>query len=48
MILTLSKYRDLKKSIAENTNNLEWFYDNLSNGNARANDQLFTIPKILE
>ncbi len=40
------KYRDIKKSIAENTNNLEWFYDNLSNGNARANDQLFTIPKI--
>lgn len=40
------KYRDLKKSIAEVTNNLNWYYDNLTNGNARANDQLFTIPSI--
>lgn len=40
------KYKDIKKDIAERTNNLDWFYDNLRNGNARENEKLFTIPKI--
>ena len=39
-------YSDLKKSIAENTNNLDWFYDNLKNGNYRENDKLFSIPSV--
>ena len=39
-------YSDLKKSIAENTNNLEWFIDNLTSGNYKANDQLLTIPSV--
>ena len=37
------KYRELKKDIATRTNNLEFFYDNLKNGNARQNEKLFTI-----
>lgn len=40
------KYTDLKRSIAENTNNLDWFYDNLKTGNYRENDKLFSIPSI--
>lgn len=40
------KYTELKKSIAENTNNLDFFYDNIRNGNYRENDKLFTIPSI--
>ena len=39
-------YKDLKYSIAKNTNNLEWFKDNLRSGNFRANDQLFKIPSV--
>ena len=34
------KYSEIKKSIAENTNNLEFFYDNIRNGNYRENDRL--------
>lgn len=40
------KYNELKKSIAENTNNLDFFYDNLRSGNAKLNDELFKIPSI--
>ena len=40
------KYRELKKSIAENTNNLDFFFDNLKNGNAKENDRLFYIPSV--
>jgi hypothetical protein len=40
------KYTDLKKSIAENTGNLEYFYDNIRNGNYRENEKLFTIPSV--
>lgn len=40
------KYRELKKDIATRTNNLEFFYDNLKNGNARQNEKLFTIPSV--
>lgn len=40
------KYKDIKKDIAEKTGNIDWFYDNLRNGNARQNEKLFTIPKI--
>ena len=42
------KYREIKKDIAERTGNIEWFYDNIRNGNAKENDKLFTIPKIFE
>ena len=40
------EYKDLKRSIAENTGNLEWFKENLRNGNYRDNDKLFSIPSI--
>ena len=40
------KYSEIKKSIAENTNNLEFFYDNIRNGNYRENDRLFPIPSV--
>jgi hypothetical protein len=40
------KYRDVLKSIAEKTDNLDFFYDNISNGNYRENEKLYTIPKI--
>ena len=40
------KYTDIKKSIAENTNNLDYFYDNLRTGNYKLNDKLFTIPSV--
>ena len=40
------KYADLKRSIAENTNNMEFFYDNIKNGNYKENDRLFTIPSV--
>ena len=39
-------YSDIKKSIAESTNNLDFFYDNLRNGNYKENDKLFTIPSL--
>ena len=40
------KYRDIKKDIAERTNNLDFFYDNIKCGNASENDKLFRIPSI--
>lgn len=40
------KYKELQKTIAELTGNLDFFYDNIRNGNYRENDQLFYIPKI--
>jgi DNA polymerase elongation subunit (family B) len=42
----ICKYRDLLKDIAEKTNNTEFFYDNIKNGNYRENNKLLTIPKI--
>lgn len=40
------KYTDLKKSIAENTGNLDYFYDNIRSGNYRENDRLLTIASV--
>lgn len=40
------KYRDLRRSIAEVTNNKEWFIDQLKNGNYRGTEALLTIPSI--
>lgn len=40
------KYQELKKSIAETTNNLDFFYDNIKSGNYKENDRLFTIPTV--
>ncbi len=40
------EYKDLKRSIAENTGNLEWFKENLRNGNYKDNDKLFSIPSV--
>ena len=40
------KYNDLKKNIAERNNKLDYFYDNLRNGNAKENDKLFHLPNI--
>lgn len=40
------EYNKLKKTIAKETNNLEFFYENNRNGNYRENDKLFTIPSI--
>lgn len=39
-------YTELKKSIAENTNNLDFFFDNIRNGNYKENDRLFDLPNI--
>ena len=39
-------YRDLKKSIAEKTNNLDWYYDCLKSGNFKDTDRLFEIPTV--
>ena len=39
-------YSDLKKNIAENTNNLDFFYNNIRNGNYKENDKLFSIPSV--
>ena len=41
------KYRDLLKSIAEQTNNLDFFYDNIRNGNYRNNKSLHKCTNIL-
>jgi len=38
------RFTDLKRSIASNTNNLEWFKENLQNGNYRLNDKLLQLP----
>lgn len=40
------KYSDIKKDIAQNTGNIEYFYDNINNGNYRENDKLFTHPRV--
>ena len=40
------RYRDLKLSIAKETNNYEWFMDNIKSGNYRDNDKLFSIPSV--
>lgn len=40
------KFRDIKKVIAEATGNLEYFYDNIRNGNYNENNKLFTLPNI--
>ena len=39
-------YKDLEKSIAENTNNLEMFYENIRNGNRGANKILNLHPDV--
>jgi hypothetical protein len=40
------KYKDIKKTIAEVTGNLDYFYDNIRNGNYRENDKLFKHPRV--
>jgi DNA polymerase elongation subunit (family B) len=39
-------YKNLLKKIAEDTDNSEFFYDNIKNQNRYANEQLHTIPTI--
>lgn len=39
-------YIDLEKDIAERTGNLEFFYDNIKNGNRSANKILHTHPRV--
>lgn len=41
-----ARYKDLEKDIAERTNNLEYFYDNLKQGNYMANRRLHTHPSV--
>lgn len=41
------KYRDLLKSIAENTGNEEFFYENIRTGQFRNNQLLHELPNIL-
>lgn len=41
------KYKDLLKSIAENTGNTGFFYNNIRTGNYRGNNVLHEIPTIL-
>ena len=40
------KYTNLLKDIAERSDNLEFFYENIRTGNRRANDQLHTLYNI--
>ena len=42
------KYKDLKLSIAKETNNVNWFYDNIKCGNYAENNKLFSIPTIFQ
>lgn len=44
--LVEAPYRDLKKKIAELTDNLEFYYDNMKNGNRRANEILHLHPRV--
>lgn len=44
--LVEAPYRDLKKKIAELTDNLEFYYDNNKNGNRRANEILHLHPRV--
>lgn len=39
-------YKDVLKTIAEETNNTEFFYNNLKNRDRRANEQLHSLPNI--
>lgn len=39
-------YRDLKKTIAELTDNLDFYFDNIKNKNSRANDILHMHPRV--
>lgn len=41
------KYQDLLKDIASRTNNLEFYYENIKNGNNKANNRLHTHPAIM-
>ena len=40
------KFRDLKLTMAEVTNNKDWFFDNLRTGNYKNNDKLFNLPSV--
>ena len=42
------RYNDLKLSIAKETNNLEFFRNNIKSGNYKENDRLFDIPTIFQ
>lgn len=39
-------YRDVEKAIAELTGNLEFYYENIKNGDRRANNRLHTHPRV--
>lgn len=39
-------FKDLLKTIAEETGNLDFFFENIRNRNRRANNQLHTLPEI--
>lgn len=41
------KFRDMLHSIAERTNNLEFFFDNIRNGNHQENRKLFKHPRVM-
>ena len=40
------KYKRLARDIAESTGNMDFFNNNISNGNYRANEMLHTIPRV--
>lgn len=44
----IAPYSQIEKDIAERTNNLEFFYENIKNGNRRGNRALHTIPSIFD
>ena len=41
------KFREIKQDIASKTGNIDYFWDNIRNGNSRENEKLFTIPTVL-
>lgn len=40
------KFREIKQDIASKTGNIDYFWDNIRNGNSRENEKLFTIPTV--
>lgn len=42
----ISPFSGVLKTIAEKTNNTEFFYNNIKSGNRRANSELHTIPNV--
>src|SRR5574344_282205 len=43
----VTEYRNLVKTIAEKTNNINFYHNNISSGNRRDNNKLHLVPSVL-